>query len=484
MKKGELVFIPFPVAGHIVSSLEMAKLLIARDHRLSISILMLKIPGFEPINKSHIQSLLGSISAERIKFIELSEVDDKLDSYSNLISHHIKFVTSFFENIKPYVRNALKNLIDSFSAQPDSPTLAGLVIDMFSTAMIDIADEFGVPSYVFFTSGAGFLRLMDHLETLSTDQNRDIIAEYEDEPDAEFVVPGFVNPVPAKVFPDVVLDKVDSPLILGQYRDMRRAKGFLVNTFVELESPTIDFFTKDKLFPPIYPVGPIISLNPRQGQKETEIVAWLDSQAPSSVVFLCFGSKGSVNGEQVKEIATGLELSGVRFLWTLRKQGQSTESEDYTDLNEALPEGFLDRTAEVGRVIGWAPQVTVLAHSSVGGFVSHCGWNSTLESLWFGVPMATWPLYAEQQINAFVLVKELRLAVEIKLDYRKSFDEGTVIVTAEEIKVGILKLMEPHNDVRKKVKEISEKGKKTLMEGGSSYSSLCRFINVVFDNIP
>ncbi|XP_062076701.1 UDP-glycosyltransferase 71A16-like [Humulus lupulus] len=484
MKKGELVFIPFPVVGHIVSSLEMAKRLVARDHRLSISILMLKIPGFEPLNKSYIQSLLGSIFAERIKFIELSEVDDKLDSYSNLISHHIKFFTSFFENIKPHVRNALKNLIDSFSAQPDSPALAGLVIDMFSTAMIDIADEFGVPSYVFFTSSAGYLRLMDHLETLSTGQNRDIIAEYEDEPDAEFVVPGFVNPVPAKVFPDVVLDKVDSPLILGQYRDMRRTKGILVNTFVELESPTIDFLTKDKLFPPIYPVGPIISLNPSQSQKETEIVTWLDSQAPSSVVFLCFGSVGSVNGEQVKEIAMGLELSGVRFLWTLRKQGQSTESEDYADLNEALPEGFLDRTAEIGRVIGWAPQVTVLAHSSVGGFVSHCGWNSTLESLWFGVPMATWPLYAEQQINAFVLVKELRLAVEIKLDYRKSFDEGTVIVKAEEIKVGILKLMEPHNDVRKKVKEVSEKGKKTLMEGGSSYSSLCRFINVVFDNIP
>ncbi|XP_062076689.1 anthocyanidin 3-O-glucosyltransferase 2-like [Humulus lupulus] len=482
MKRGELVFIPFPGVGHFVSSLEMAKHLVTQDHRLSISIITIKIPGFEPPNKPYIQSLPFSIS-ERIKFIEISE-EHKLDSNPN--QNPVQFLTSFFENMKPHVRNAVKNLIVSFSDQPDSPTLAGIVIDMFCTAMIDVADEFGVPSYLFFTSGAGILRLMVHLETLSTDQNKDI-TKYKDEPDAELVVPGFVKPLPVKVFPDTLLDKVACPLLLGLFRDMRRTKGFLVNTFTELESTMIDSLAKDNSIPQIYPVGPIINRNPNNDQNEINIVTWLDSQPSSSVVFLCFGSRGSFNGEQVKEIAMGLERSGVRFLWSLRKQpqkGKSSEPEEYTDFNEVLPEGFLDRTSEIGKVIGWAPQVTVLAHSSVGGFVSHCGWNSTLESLWFGVPMATWPLYAEQQINAFMLVNEFRLAVEIKLDYRRGLDEGTtVIVKAEEIEVGIRKLMEPRNDVRKRVKDISEKGKKALLEGGSSYSSLCRFANDVIDNI-
>ncbi|XP_062076680.1 UDP-glycosyltransferase 71A15-like [Humulus lupulus] len=484
MKKGELVFIPFPGVGHIVSSIEMAKHLAAQDHRLSISILIIKMPGFDPPNKSHMQSLLGSITANSIKFIELPEAHT-VDSTS---STPIQFIDSFLENLKPHVRNAVQNLTDSFSSEPDSPTLAGFVIDMICTAMIDVAEEFRVPSYMFFTSGAGFLRLISHLETLSTDQNKDI-TEYKVEPDAELVVPGFVNPVPAKVIPDVLLNKVSCPLILSHHRNMRKTKGFLVNTFVELESAMIDSLTKDNLIPPIYPVGPIINPNSNQGQKETNIVTWLDSQPPSSVVFLCFGSRGSFSGEQVKEIAMGLERSGVRFLWSLRKQpqkGQSTKPEDYADFNEVLPEGFLDRTAEIGKVIGWAPQVTVLAHSSVGGFVSHCGWNSILESLWYGVPMATWPLYAEQQINAFKLVKEFRLAVEIKLDYRRGFNISgdVVIVKAEEIEVGIRKVMEPNNDIRKRVKEMSEKSRKTLMEGGSSYSSLCRFINDVIHNIP
>ncbi|MCI68776.1 UDP-glucose flavonoid 3-O-glucosyltransferase 6-like, partial [Trifolium medium] len=79
---------------------------------------------------------------------------------------------------------------------------------------------------------------------------------------------------------------------------------------------------------------------------------------------------------------------------------------------------FLDRTAEIGKVIGWAPQVQVLAHPATGGFVSHCGWNSTLESIHYGVPIATWPLFADQQTNALELVSELKMGVEIALDYR------------------------------------------------------------------
>ncbi|GKD92266.1 anthocyanidin 3-O-glucosyltransferase 2-like protein, partial [Tanacetum coccineum] len=137
-------------------------------------------------------------------------------------------------------------------------------------------------------------------------------------------------------------------------------------------------------------------------------------------------------------------------------------------------EGFLERTALIGKVIGWAPQVTILAHHAVGGFVSHCGWNSLLESLWFGVPLATWPIFAEQQINAFEMVVELGLSVEIKLDYRKNSNNPkahTVIVTADEIESGIRRLMKD-NDIKTKVKEMSKKSRAAVAEGGSSYASV------------
>ncbi|PRQ52246.1 UDP-glucose flavonoid 3-O-glucosyltransferase 6 [Rosa chinensis] len=136
-------------------------------------------------------------------------------------------------------------------------------------------------------------------------------------------------------------------------------------------------------------------------------------------------------------------------------------------------EGLLDRTIEIGKVIGWAPQVAILAHSAVGEFVSHCGWYSILESIWDGVPIATWPFYAEQQVNAFELVKELKLAIEIDIGYRK--DCG-VIVSRQDIGKGIKEVMEQES---KRMKEMSQMSKKTLEDDGSSYSSLGRFIDQI-----
>lgn len=244
----------------------------------------------------------------------------------------------------------------------------------------------------------------------------------------------------------------------------------------------------------MYHVGPIIKLtnseSTSQGQKSNEpIISWLDSQPPSSVVFLCFGSMGSFDPEQVTEIACALELSGKRFLWCLRRPSQEKETgtlpKDYENYKEVLPEGFLERTAEIGKVIGWAPQVTILSHPSVGGFVSHCGWNSILESIWCGVPVAAWPMYAEQQLNAFKLVKELGLAVEIKIDYRKDNNVGpNVLVKAEEIERGVRCLMDEESEMRKKVKEMKDICIKATRVGGSSYNSAGQFIEDLMNNIP
>ncbi|KAL4369500.1 hypothetical protein GQ457_05G005040 [Hibiscus cannabinus] len=210
---------------------------------------------------------------------------------------------------------------------------------------------------------------------------------------------------------------------------------------------------------------------------------WLDQQPRSSVVFLCFGSLGCFGADQVKEIAYALEQSGHRFLWSLRQPAEVFSWNDYEKVPEVLPEGFLDRTAEIGKVIGWAPQVDILGHPAIGGFISHCGWNSTLESIWFGVPMVTWPLHSEQQLNALTLVKELGLAVEIKMDYR--IDDGEVeIIKAEKIEKGIKWLMGNDSNVRQMMREINDESRKVLMDSGSSHTNLRRFINDVMNNMP
>ena len=129
-------------------------------------------------------------------------------------------------------------------------------------------------------------------------------------------------------------------------------------------------------------------------------------------------------------------------------------------------------------VCGWVPQAAVLAHDAIGGFISHCGWNSILESAWYGVPIATWPIYAEQQMNAFEMVKELELAVGIKIEHR-DYDD---LVTAKEVERAVTRLMNGDDPVRRKAKEMKEKSRKAVTENGSSFTSLARLIDDIMTN--
>nr|WIW42837.1 UDP-glycosyltransferase [Nicotiana tabacum] len=315
--------------------------------------------------------------------------------------------------------------------------------------------------------------------------------------DKELSIPYFKNPCPTKVLPKHLLNsRLASTLFFDGIRRFKETKGIIINTFFELESFSLQALMDSEIVPTIYPVGPVVSFAKsghfRNNMSETEsIIEWLDEQPDLSVVYLCFGSMGSFEAEQIKEIATALEHCGHRFLWSLRRsppKGKIDIPSNYTNFEEVLPKGFLERTKGIGKVIGWAPQVAILSHKSVGGFVCHCGWNSILESVYFGVPIATWPLYAEQQMNAFLLVKELGIAKEISMDYVIDFEgknNKVDIVSAEEIEGGLQRLMvkSEENEVRKKIKEMKEKSRVAMEDGGSSYTSLGLLINDVITNI-
>ncbi|CAN1243055.1 UDP-glycosyltransferase 71A16 [Linum perenne] len=243
-------------------------------------------------------------------------------------------------------------------------------------------------------------------------------------------------------------------------RDFRKTKGILVNTVKELEPHATDTLSRGE-YPKVYPKSGTWA----SSASHDDVIGWLDKQPESSVVFLCFGSLGAFCGEQVKEIAHALERTGERFLWSLRRPtGEGAHLSNPKDY-----------AADVGRVIGWAPQTAVLAHKATGGFVSHCGSNSMLESLWFGVPMATWPMYADHQLSAFLLVKELGIATEISMDYQQ-LSGGDNIIKADDIERGIRNLMAKDCLWKKKLKEVSDKTKEAITDGGSSSSSIAEFL--------
>ncbi|CAH8316619.1 unnamed protein product [Eruca vesicaria subsp. sativa] len=465
----ELVFIPSPGIGHLRSTVELAKQLVNGDERLSITVIIIpRSSGGDASDSAQISSLFTPSQPRlRHETISVSPTSERRPTQL------------YIDSQKPQVRDAVARLV------VDS-RLAGFVIDMFCVSMMDLADEFKVPSYLVYTSNATFLGVTLHLQKMYDEKEWDTSELSEESTVKELEFPCLTRPYPVECLPYIFLSKEWLQLFLSQARKFRKMKGVLVNSVAELEPHALDVLSRDGDLPRVYPIGPVLHLqngSRDDGGEESEVLRWLDKQPERSVVFLCFGSLGGFSEEQTKEIAVALDRSGYRFLWSLRRASPNILTEapgDYANLEEILPEGFLDRTSDRGKVIGWAPQVAVLAKHAIGGFVTHCGWNSMLESLWFGVPMVTWPLYAEQKVNAFEMVEELGLAVEIRRAIRGDLLDGEMeMVRAEELERAIRSVMEQDSDVRNRVKEMAEKCHVALMDGGSSKAALRKFIEDV-----
>jgi len=188
---------------------------------------------------------------------------------------------------------------------------------------------------------------------------------------------------------------------------------------------------------------------------------WLDSKEPGSVVYVSFGSLAALTEDQMAELAWGLKRSNTHFLWVVR------ESE-----RQKVPGNFVEETTEMGLVITWSPQLEVLAHKSVGCFMTHCGWNSTLEALSLGVPMVAMPQWTDQPTNAKFVVDVWQVGVRVKVG-----ENG--MVTQEEIERCIREVM-MEGERRDEIRTHSEKWKKlaemAMDEGGSSDKNIEEFV--------
>ncbi|KAM5551471.1 hypothetical protein ABKV19_026354 [Rosa sericea] len=352
MKRAELVFIPAPGAGHLVAALQFGKRLLQRDDRISITVLAIKSAAPSSLG-SYTESLVASES--RIQLIDVPQAELPPLEFAKSPA---KFFILNIENHVPNVREALTNYVSSSHSKPDSVPIVGVVLDFFCVSMIDVVNELNLPSYLFMTSNAGYLSLMFHFPA----QDSRTGAPPKDS-DPDWLVPGIVPPVPTTVLPVSMTDGSYSSY-LGIAARFREAKGIIENTCVELEAHAFNSFSEDQTTPPVYPVGPM--LDPNDGQARSNlnqaqrdrIMSWLDDQPEESVVFLCFGSLGSFSEAQVKEIALGLEQSGQRFLWSLRltppKDSKTLTPIDCSNLEEVLPDGFLERTRGKGLICGWA----------------------------------------------------------------------------------------------------------------------------------
>ncbi|CAM0871423.1 unnamed protein product [Alopecurus aequalis] len=413
--KPTIVLLPVWGGGHFMPMIEAGKQLLASSSRaLSLTVLLMPAPTAQAAVaiSEHVRRVEAAGDPD-IRFHHLPDVKIPTDH-----SGVEEFISRIVQLHGPQLRAAITGL---------TCPVAALVFDIFCTPALDVSRDLGVPAYVFFTSGAAMLALLLRFPALQ----EEVDVELEEVNDGTLDLPG-LPPAPPSVLPETFLDRKTSAYkwVVHTGRRYVEANGFIVNTAADLEPRVLAAIADGRCAPgapAVYPIGPVLPLTPPANAEEEELnecVRWLDLQPPASVLFLCFGGKGSMATPQVHEIAHGLERSGQCFLWVLRGLPENTAhgERELTDANlgEVLPEGFLEKTK--GRGLVWpkrAPQKEILAHASVGGFVTHCGWNSILESLWFGVPMLPWPLGAEQHFNAFTLVSDMGVALPLKVDRKR-----------------------------------------------------------------
>jgi len=246
----------------------------------------------------------------------------------------------------------------------------------------------------------------------------------------------------------------------------------LLNTFEDLDRPVIDAL-RDRL-PPLYTIGPlgllsesgndtISDISASMWTEETSCVKWLDCQDPSSVIYVSFGSITVMSREELLEIAWGLEASKQPFLWVIRPgliDGQP----------DVLPAEFLERVKDRSFLVRWAPQMKVLSHPSVGGFLTHSGWNSTLESICAGVPMISRPFLAEQPTNGRFVSEVWKIGMAMSEDVKR-----------EDVEDLVRRLMrsEEGQQMRKTVGELRDASMRAVRQGGSSHNSMEKFVQEI-----
>lgn len=239
MKKIQLVFIPAAEIGHLRSTVELAKKLLDEDDLLSITVLIIPRPSAD--DSDHVTPLFTP-SQERLRHVTISAADQPPDVPLD--------PKAFMDNQKPKVRDAVSKLLDS------PPRLAGFVVDMFCTSMIEVAEEFKVPTYMMYTSNAAFLGITLHLQ-LMFDEKRYDVSELDDSVN-ELDFPCLTRPYPVECLPYLFTSKQWLPFFFDQARNFRKLKGILVNSFAELEPHSLKIFSGD--LPQAYPVGPLLHL--------------------------------------------------------------------------------------------------------------------------------------------------------------------------------------------------------------------------------
>ncbi|PQM34525.1 7-deoxyloganetin glucosyltransferase-like [Prunus yedoensis var. nudiflora] len=472
--KPHAVCIPFPIQSHIKAMLKLAKLLHHRGFHITFV--------NTEFNHRRFLKSLGPNSLNGLPDFQFKTIPDGLPASDEDAGQNAYLLCdSIRKNFLAPFRNLLLKLNDmATSNNISNPPVTCIVSDGFMTFSITAAEELGIPVALFFTIAAiGFMGFKQYPTLVEKG-----LAPLKEE---RYLTNGFLDQVIDWVPGTKAIRLKDLPksfqttnpndilfkLALEAMDRVDKASAVVLHTFDELEADVLHALSS--LPPPVYTIGPLqlllneIPQHPLKSlgyslwKEETECFQWLNAKVPNSVVYVNFGSIVVIKSEDLIEFCWGLANSKLPFFWVVRPDLLVGES-------AILPPEFVAETKGRGLVASWCPQEQVLSHPSMGGFLTHSGWNSTIESLSAGVPMLCWPFFAEQRINCVYTCNEWGIGLEINNDARRDQVEKLI----KELVEG-----EMGKKMRTKAMEWKKLAEKAISSDGSSYANLDNLVNQV-----
>ncbi|OVA15427.1 UDP-glucuronosyl/UDP-glucosyltransferase [Macleaya cordata] len=452
-----LVF-PYPGQGHMIALLDLAHKLAVRGLTITVLVTPKNLPILNPLLTKN-----PSTQTLVLPFPAHPEIPPGVENLKDLPPTHFKFMIGAMAELHD-------PLFQWFKSHPSPP--AAIISNFFLGWTNKLAIELNIRRVVFSTSGAMGMAMIDHLwhdlPTRTDPNDPNELVTFSKLPKSPTYPWWQLSPI----FRTYKKGDPYSEFIRNGMVENVASYGIAINTFSEFESVYLDHMRYGLGYNKVWAVGPLLPEDAapaeRGGSGSIEnagLLSWLHTCPVRSIVYVCFGSQVVLTNKQMKGVAAALECSGARFVWCAKQPTKGHVEGEYG----VVPAGFEDRTAGRGVVIkGWAPQLLILKHRAVGSFLTHCGWNSTLEGLMAGVVMLAWPMRADQYINATLLVDQMKVAVRVCEGY------GTVPNSAELGRAMAESVSEDRSEdpVRVRATEMRKIACDAVKEGGSSFKDL------------